>query len=835
MVYILVFLSGFAGLIYQVLWMKQLGLLLGSTSQAAAVTLAAFFAGLAVGSWFWGRRSMVLKNPLSLYVWLEVGIALTALLYFGILDLYYQIYPALYQRVDSEGLLLLVKFALAFLLVFPPAFFMGGTIPVMGQHAIRKLSGFGAASARLYGINTLGAAAGAGLAGFCLPLWLGFKGTCGVALAMTTSVAFLALWLSRQPLATLQPAEQKTTESQPGKTHGHWLLLAVAFLSGFGVLALEVLWTRMFAQVLENSIYTFSAILVVLLLALALGSLISSRLARLSASPNRIVALLLLLGGAAVVVQPFVFIWLTDSLRIIVSSGTWLDYLGLIFGKVLLAIALPAVLLGILFPFLMKAEERHAVSAGQSLGHLAAVNTAGAILGSLACGFLFLGHLGMWGTFQVLAGLYLVSALFFPAGWSRGAIFLKSGSALMLILLATLLSPRGLPINSIDPLRGHETILRTWEGSDCTVAVARDRQGLSIKINSHYGLGSTGAYMQQKMQSDVPLMIYPSTESIFFLGLGTGTTAGSALDPKFKQVKRVVACELVPEVITAAKKYMTNVEGHDFTGGLFKDPRATVLAEDGRHFLMATQEKFNLINSDLFVPFRLGAGSLYSKEHFESVKARLEPGGVFFQWLPLYQVTEAELFSIARTMLGVFDRVSLWRSNFQPGDEVIAFAGHKDTSPLPANDLDTRADRRVAVEGKSYRDIDRLAFPLDEQTILLFYCGNMTGCEDLFSGYPINTDDKPFIEYMAPRSYRNRKDTMNPWFVGPRLAKLVDELQRRTPPAKDPLLANRKSGERRFPVAGAAFHWACIWGVIGDENECQQAWQRFITEWTADE
>lgn len=832
MVYILVFLSGFAGLIYQVLWMKQLGLLLGSTSQAAAVTLAAFFAGLAVGSWFWGRRSAALKNPLRLYVWLEVGIALTALLYFGILDLYYHIYPAFYQRVDSAGLLLLVKFALAFLLVFPPAFFMGGTIPVMGQHAIRKLSGFGTTSARLYGINTLGAAVGAGLAGFCLPLWLGFKGTCGVALAVTTSVALLALVLSRQPLATLQPGEQKKTDLQAGERQGRWLLLAVAFLSGFVVLALEVLWTRMFAQVLENSIYTFSAILVVLLLALSLGSLISSRLARLSASPNGIMALLLLLGGAAVVAQPFVFIWLTDSLRILVSKGTWLDYLGLIFGKVLLVIALPAVLLGILFPFLMKAEERHAVSAGQSLGYLAAVNTAGAILGSLACGFFFLGHFGMWGTFQVLAGLYLLSALLIPAGWSKGVLFIKSGCVLSLLLLLTILNPRGLPINSIDPLRGRETILKTWEGSDCTVAVASDRHGLSIKINSHYGLGSTGAYMQQKMQTDVPLLIYPSTESIFFLGLGTGTTAGSALDPKFNQVKRVVACELVPEVITAAKKYMTNFEGMDFTGGLFSDPRARVLAEDGRHYLMATHEKFNLINSDLFVPFRLGAGSLYSKEHFESVKARLEPGGVFFQWLPLYQVTEAELFSIARTMLGVFDRVSLWRNNFQPGDEVIAFAGHKDASPLPANDLDTRADRRLTVEGKSYRDMDRLAFPLNEQTILLFYCGNMTGCEDLFSRYPINTDDKPFIEYMAPRNYRNRKDAITPWYVGPRLAKLVDELQRRTPPATDPLLAKRTSEEKHLPLAGQAFHWTRIWGVIGDEKECQTAWQRFVIEWT---
>lgn len=832
MVYILVFLSGFAGLIYQVLWMKQLGLLFGSTSQAAAVTLAAFFAGLAVGSWFWGGRSARLKNPLRLYVWLEVGIAVTALLYFGILDLFYQIFPMLYQRVDSQPLLLLVKFALAVLLIFPPAFFMGGTIPVMGQHAIRNLSAFGKTSALLYGINTLGAAVGAGLAGFCLPLWLGFNGTCGVAVSVTMSVALLAFSLSQKAASDIPEPVQASAAVKNVQPRGHWMLLGVGFLSGFGVLALEVLWTRMFAQVLENSVYTFSAILVVLLVALAGGALISSRLARLSLAPRLVLALVMLAGGIAVVAMPFVFIWLTNSLQIIVSKGVWLDYLGLIFGKVILAIALPALLLGILFPFLMKAEEGHANSAGQSLGHLAAINTAGAILGSLACGFLFLKSFGMWGTLQVLAALYLVAALLFPVGWSKGGIFLKAGCVIMLLLLVTVLNPRGLPVNSIDPLRPREEILETWEGSDCTVAVARNRYGLSIKVNSHYGLGSTGAYMQQRMQSDVPLMIYPSTESIFFLGLGTGTTAGGALDSRFSNVKRVVACELVPEVIEASKKYMTNVEGMDFTGGLFSDPRAKVLAEDGRHTLMATRESFNVINSDLFVPFRSGAGSLYSKEHFESVKARLEPGGVFFQWLPLYQVTEAELFTIARTMLEVFGQVSLWRNNFQPGDEVIAFAGHKDDSPLPACSLDSREDRRTSVEGKTARDMDNLLLPLDSRTILFFYCGNVTGAKELFAKYPVNTDDKPIIEYMAPRNYRNRKDAITPWFVGPRLAKLVDELHRRTPLATDPLLVKRTSAERHLPLAGQAFHWTRIWGVIGDEKECQTAWQRFVKEWT---
>jgi spermidine synthase len=524
---------------------------------------------------------------------------------------------------------------------------------------------------------------------------------------------------------------------------------------------------------------------------------------------------------------------LTDSLQILVSTGSWLNYLGLIFRNVVLTIVFPALVLGAVFPFLMKAEEKYAGSVGRSLGVLAAVNTAGAILGSLACGFLFLERLGMWGTMQALAVLYLVAALIFPIGWSWKSIALKAVCLGVLLLQFTGLNPTGLPINSVDKLHQREEILETWEGSDCTVAVAQDSYGLSIKINSHYGLGSTGAFMPQKMQSDLPLMVCPTTTSIFFLGLGTGITAGSALDPQFSNVTRVVACELVPEVITAAKKYMTNVGGHDFTNGLFKDPRATVLAEDGRHYLMATRESFDMINSDLFVPFRSGAGSLYSKEHFISVKERLAPGGVFFQWLPLYQVTEDELFVIIRTMLEVFGQVSLWRNNFQPGVEVIAIAGHKDNAPLPASILDSRADMRAAVAGKDCRDMARLSLPFNSQTILFFYCGNVTGAKELFAGYPVNTDDKPIIEYMAPRNYRNKKDSAMPWFVGPRLARLVDDIQKRCPPATDPLLAKRSPEDRRLPVAGAAFHWAHIWGVIGDQNESQQFWQRFVTEWTS--
>jgi len=835
---LLVFSSGFAGLVYEVLWMKQLGLLFGNTSYAAATTLAAFFGGLAIGSWFWGRRCEGLKNPLRTFAWLEVGIAFTALLYFAVLRGYHAVYPLLYQGLGTGGMLLAVKFALACVLVIPPALFMGGTIPVLGQYLIRERSGFGTTAALLYSVNTLGAALGAFMAGFFLPLWLGFRLTCVAAMLTNTVVAIVAFRLARG--AVLQsPAQGESTPSSdaaselPSRSLKHGVLMVVCFVSGFGFLALEVVWTRMFAQVLENSVYTFAAILVIVLLCLAVGAFISSRLARLKLPAVSLLATLLLAGGLAVALAPFIFMELTDSLQILAMRASWGSYIMMIFGKGFLTIGPPAVLLGTVFPFLMKTEEPYARAVGQSLGRLAAINTSGAILGSLVCGFVFMGTFGMWGTTQLIAVVYVVAAVVRPGTGSMGGIILRAAGVFLLMAVFSGLDPTRLPITSIDPMRHtNETILETWETSGCTVAVAQDERGLSLKMNSHYGLGSTGAFRQEQFQADLPLMVYPQTESIFFLGMGTGITAGSSLHSQFENVKRVVVCELVPEVIVAAKKYMTNVDGYDMTGGLFDDPRATVLAEDGRHYLMATREHFDMVNGDLFVPFRSGVGSLYTREHFRNIEKRLSPDGVFFQWIPLYQVTETEFSIIARTMTDVFDRVSLWRANFQPGDEVVALVGHKGDKPLPAVVGDNLTDRLQSVTGATSRDLDRLSLPFASQSSLFFYCGNLSEAGDLFDAYPVNTDDRPAVEYLAPRSYRSQTDAAIPWFVGPRLARLVEEVQRRCPPESDPLLKAYADAQRRLPLAGTAFARARLWQVIGDPSQREASWRSFVSEWT---
>jgi spermidine synthase len=305
---------------------------------------------------------------------------------------------------------------------------------------------------------------------------------------------------------------------------------------------------------------------------------------------------------------------------------------------------------------------------------------------------------------------------------------------------------------------------------------------------------------------------------------------------------------MVPEVVTAAKRYMAgdlpakagaNPEYDtprmpDLTNGLFKDPRAEVLVEDGRHYLMATNETFDMINADLFLPYRSGAGSLYSREHFESARSRLNPGGVFVQWLPLYQMTDNEFGIVARTMLSVFEQVTLWRHNFQPGAEIAALVGHRDASPLPASTINSTAEKRTAVAGRSYLDLRHLMLPLNEQTILLFYCGNVTAAKELFAEYPVNTDDSPVIEYTTPRTLRQKSGDhdLPSTFIGPRLAKLVDKIQERCPPESDPMLANRTVENRRLPVAGAAFHHAWIGDAMADRKKCQDSWTRFVREWT---
>jgi len=827
-------LSGFACLIYQILWMRQASLLLGNTSHAAALTLAVFFGGLSAGGWYWGNRCQRKSNPLRTYAWLELGIAAA-----GVVPLMAPaVVPHVYPMLGEGWGIMAFRFALTLLMVFPTSFLMGGTLPMLGQAIIRRRETFGATTARMYAVNTMGAACGAFATAFVLIWLVGLRMTCVTAMAVSVAVALLAFRLSRQacfqgsPPDALEVAGRKKGMAVDEKSAmPRPLIIALAFVSGFNLLALEVVWTRMLAQVHENSIYSFATVLIVVLVCLSLGAWLASRLARSGVPASRVLLWLFALGGTSLAVSPLVSMFLTEGMEMLDTDSAFGSYVLRLFATGFGAIAPACLPLGAVFPFLMKGEESFITHAGKSIGTLSAINTVGAILGSLAAGFLMLEGLGIWRSIQLIAAIYLIAAVLLPAGGSRGTHAARIAAVVMLVLLLTRPAFSGIA----ERIGTDERLLEKWEGSDCTVTVVEDsRNGLSIKINSNYSLGSTHAYGPQIFQARIPLFAWPATDSVFFLGMGTGITAGEALNREdFKHVGKVVASELSANVVAASERYFTGrADGFDHTNGLYQDPRAEVRIGDGRNQLLASREKYSMINADLFLPYRRGTGNLYSREHFRIARERLKPGGVFVQWLPLYQMSGREFGIIAKTMISVFPQVSLWRGNFQPGAEIAALVGHADLTPLPASTLDAGHDKRLAVEGATHLDMQELMLPVNEQTILLFYGGNLTRAADLFAEYPLNTDDRPVIEFGTPRSLHQPPDAARPQFLETRFANLVDKLQSRTPPDQDPLLASRTPDSRKLPLAGSAFHRAWIARVHDDEQTWKEEWETFLVNWT---
>jgi spermidine synthase len=797
---VLFFASGCTGLVYEVLWMRELGLLFGNTALAATTTFAAFFLGLAAGGYVWGRRVAQAQRPLRLYAYLEGGVAVSAVLHFLLLDAYQAIYAPLFQFFGaSPGVFVMVKFILAVGVLFPPAFCMGGTLPAMSQYLVQRPDTLGRMAPMLYAVNTFGAALGAYVAGFHLPLLLGFTRSYLVTMALTGAVALIAWLYDRKPIQpwatpvkTLPVSQPSPFDTAPLSAAGiRWL----AFLSGCATLYLEVLWVRMFAQVLQNSVYTFSTILVTFLVALALGAVLASVLARRHLSPQPVLWSLLVTSACLVGVSPFVLSWMTDGLTYVGGRQDWGGYILQVFGVAGVVMGLPGLFLGSVFPFLLKMSEAFAHSTGRTVGDLVAINTVGAIVGSLGAGFLCLEILGLWSSMRLVAVGYFLVALLLPIRVvPRWLHMVPVGG---LLLLVSGLDTSSLPLVKVDPLTKDESLFEVWEGSAATVAVVKNKTSLKIKVNNYYTLGGTGSQKWEERQAHGPLMIHPQPRSVFLLGMGTGITAGAALQ---HAVERVVVCELLPEVVTAVRKYFK-----PYVRGLFDDARATVVVEDGRHYLRGTSERFDVIIADLFLPWEAGTGSLYTREHFTAVRARLQENGLFAQWLPLYQMSQNEFGSVARTMIEVFPLVTLWRGDFFVRRPIVLLVGHRDPTPFVPHEL----------------------WRTDDVPFMAHYAGNLTAARTLLDRYGLNTDDRPLIEYRAPITHRRQKAKADSWFVGTALMDFMEAVLRLAPPEHDPYLKDLTVREFTFVRSGLSLHQAEVHKKTGDLSEAQDALQEY--------
>jgi spermidine synthase len=761
-------LSGAAALGLELLWMRSAGLVLGATAVTTATVLAAYFSGLGVGAAL-GRTAPA--RPVRRYGLLELGAAggaLWSVVVFHILAL-----DRVQPMLAAGGTF--ARGAAIVLAVFPATLCLGATLPVLA-HVVAPPGTVGRRGGLLYALNTVGGVLGIAAMGFGLPAVIGVRASYLAAAAVSGLTGALALFVGdRDRSSASTPVAARPLAPAPR-------LRAVAAVAGALALGLEVLWTRLFAQVLHNSVYSFAAVSLVFLAALALGAgLAALALGRATPAATATVALL----GAAVgtVGGLWTFVHFTDGLRYVGMETGLGEYVLRIVALAAVTAGPGALASGAVLPSLWAAfGDRD--GAARPVGDLTAVNTLGAVVGALAAGFVVLPAIGLRAGFLVAAVGYVVLADVIAP--QRAGLRAVAYTALLGVVV---LDPARAPLSH---LAAGESLRASAEGPAGIVTVVDTGDDLQLRLDNFYVLGGSAAATNERRQGLLPLLLHEDPRHVAVVGLATGITASAA--PALG-VEETTVVELVPEVAAAARAHFGT-----WNAALLERPDVRLVVDDGRRYLAATTERYDVVVSDLFIPWHASAGNLYAREMFATVAHRLAPGGLFCQWLPLYQLTREEFEMIARTFAAVFPATSLWRNDFYPDRPVVGLVGR-----LAPRQLDLhRVGARLAALPDWSRD-PLLATP---QGVAMLYLGELSGAGDPIPDGPLDTDDRPLIEFQAPRLTRMSASGDKDWFSGASLAAFTDELAARSAreslPDTDDVTAARRGGAALYRYALAA-------------------------------
>ena len=710
--------------------MRRLTTLFGATTLAATATLSGFFLGLAVGSLTLGERSKRWRRPILAFGILEIGVGLGALLVHPVLDLYRDVYPLLRQHLTGFPVgFALVKLVLAAGAVGIPTFCMGATLPALGEAVAPSGKRLGVPVGGLYAINLLGAALGTLAVPFVLLPRLGLDRTYACAVAGSLTVGLVAcIHARRAPSGLTGPQQGPAARSVPV------VVLLLSAMSGLSTLALQTLWTRMFSLVHENSVYSFAVVVFVFLTGLTAGAALARREMGRGRPPRALLGAAWCIAGLLVVASPRMFGALTGGLAYL-SAGSGHSALAPLMGLAL-ATMLPATLaLGMALPLVMEMAGQGDRGTGPVIGRLLAANTLGAMAGPVIATFVMGPLLGLW------VSVVLLGAVLVAAGAWTGLPRAQAAWAGGLLAALVLLGAADLPPVRVRAAEG-ERLVSIREGAHGTTAVLATDQDRWITVNNSYVLGGTAAGEEERWQGHLPLLLHPSPRRVAFLGMGTGITAGAALR---HPVTSVVALEIVPEVAAAARQDFAEFNAH-----VLDDPRVELVVDDGRNYLAGARGSFDVIVGDLLVPWRPAEAPLYTLEHFASVRAALTAGGVFCQWLPLYQLSPEQLAIIVRTFLEVFPAATLWRGNFDPDLATVALVGHVGAPPLDAEAVDARVAAMAAGDGDPF-----LAHPAG---VWLYLVGPLRPTMPWIADARRNLDGEPWVELMsaAPPAGRDR-------------------------------------------------------------------------------
>jgi spermidine synthase len=761
------FLSGAAGLIYQVAWGKALGLIFGHTVYAIATVLAVFMAGLAAGSNYLGRFGERHPRSVTLYAWIELAVAATGALSLaglaGVRSLYLAAYPVM---GGSKPLLLLLRFLGAAIVLFLPTFLMGGTLPILVRGVTRRAGELGGRISRLYWVNTLGAVAGTLLAGFVLLPALGLRWTIACAVLLNLLAGLVALQISRgahqgefrepesSASAPVAPLAGDSSQPAPG------FLFFVFGVVGATAIAYEIGWTRLLATILGSSTYAFTLMLATFLAGIVIGSVLFERW---FSQTKGVSVTTISRTQTGTGVAALVFLVLFQQIPAVVPPilrATHQSFSGLVLAQFVtsaLAMLPAAILFGFNFPavlVLLTASSRSGSGYSATVGRAYAANTLGAIAGAVVTGFWLVPALGGFRVVALLAGINLLLAVALELSGTPRRVFDLAINLIVLLLVAvsavsSMFYNRALASFSTvlywniknSKLTLAETantydIPFAADGLNSSIAVIRTENYLALTTNGKVDASNRDAPTQMLL-GHLGAVFEPAPQRVLIIGFGSGMTASSVA--RYPDVQRIDCVEIEPAVIYAAPFL------EKLNRGVLRDPRVHVVFDDARNFLLTSRDQYDLIISEPSNPWIAGIATLFTDEYYAAVRRRLAPGGRFVQWIQGYRLDPSDLRMIVATLSKHFPETTFWHV---PDVDFIAF-GRTDTRPL-------RFDRmRSLWQNPGLReDFETLGLRQPEG-LVAYYSLNDLEVRRLAAGSVLNTDDRTLLEYHAPRALLN--------------------------------------------------------------------------------
>jgi len=776
---VLFFLSGATALVYELLWVRLLYQGFGATIQSVTTVVAAYMGGLGLGAWLLGRRADHHPRPAALYGVLEIAIGTFAVLSPFVLTLVRHLYVVLAagSHIGPTASVAL-RFGLAALVLLVPTTLMGGTLPVL----TRALAGVDRGAlpgtlGRLYGLNTLGAVAGTALAGFVLVEHVGIQASLWGTALVNVAIGVVALRLSRTASDAARPLVVTPPVAAPSLRARDLLRVAAIALLGltaFAALLDEIAWTRVLVLIVGASTYAFTLILLTFLLGIGLGSrwVARARAPRSATAAAAGFAQGITAAGAAVL---FLLLGLLPGyiIRIFHVPGATarLALLGLPVAAVVL---IPAIGMGMTFPLLTDLVAREDEARGSDVGWAYALNTIGSIAGAVLTGFVFVVWLGSDVTLRLGLALNGLAALALVALAARGVAERSEehrrlrgrvvGGGLLAALALAIAA--GMPrwstrLLDLGPIVYGRTVngpaerraylnhtgvrqLAFKEGWNTTMSVWESAPGRSLKVNGKADASDQGDMDTEVLLGLAPVVLHPAASSGLVIGFGSGVTTRTIAD--VPGMRRVRVVEIEPAVLDMAGYFL------HVNDTVLARPTVSAVVDDARSALQIDTARYDVIVSEPSNPWLAGVATLYTPEFFRIVQGRLAPGGVFCQWVQLYQLPLPVVAAIVRNVHSVFPHTQVWFSS--PWDLMVAGSAEplRVDSAWVGRLLGPRG--ALGALGREYLSVD------DPSDFLGHLVLGEAGVERLIARADlVHRDDRPSLEFVAARRFLDSENT----------------------------------------------------------------------------